>query len=144
LTLLKQSNCFRIRTPRPARLAADDEGNQEDSLSDAAVSSTAREDRPLIAQIEQPVYQPARSRRWLAWVAAPAVIVGLFGAAIFTFRHFERAALAKGSESRAASPVSHHTPSPRAEELYLHGLECPAFFVPVLMRETGQKGAEDG
>ena len=28
---------------------------------------------------------------------------------------------------------------------YFHlGLECPAFYVPVLMRETGQKGADDG
>jgi hypothetical protein len=28
--------------------------------------------------------------------------------------------------------------------LSLDSLECPALFVPVLMRETGQKGAEDG
>jgi len=26
----------------------------------------------------------------------------------------------------------------------LGAMECPAFYVPVLMRETGQKGAEDG
>jgi hypothetical protein len=37
--------------------------------------------------------------------------------------------------------------SDTSELMYLGGdnwLECPAFFVPVLMRETGQKGAEDG
>ena len=27
---------------------------------------------------------------------------------------------------------------------YFVVMECPAFYVPVLMRETGQKGADDG
>ena len=30
------------------------------------------------------------------------------------------------------------------DEIAAKTVECPAFYVPVLMRETGRKGADDG
>ena len=104
--------------------AAEHDADEEGALPDAARPVTSLDAGPIPDRdlpVEEPVHQQAGFRRWIAWVATPAVILGLAGSAIFTFGHYEGVAAAKHSASAVASKSSSYTPSPRAEALYLQG-----------------------